>query len=71
MRQATPFWSLKTAVCLPHAPDGRWNRRETAASFAEGLPHVAPVFIEDMRRTLVQRTRRTRSCEDGLVPSSN
>jgi hypothetical protein len=57
MRQATAFWSLKPAAWLPRAPDGCWNRRQTAASFADRVPHVASVFNEDMRHTIADRTR--------------
>ena len=58
MGQATAFWSLKPAVCLPNGPRGRWNRRQTAASFAERVPHVAFVFKVDMRQGLGDRSLR-------------
>ena len=53
MGQATAFWSLKPAACLPYALTGAG----TAASSAERAPHVAFVFNDDVRRRLANITQ--------------
>ena len=70
MRQATAFWSLKPAACLPHG--GRNGAGDAAGlphGFADCLPHVASVFNEDMRLTLTKCTSGTWSARWPQIPT--